>query len=150
MKNRKECDLQPRIKAMYLALRPETIEKTFTDAVMDLQEVIILDGIDTLPDHGGFRVRSHDLHGSLPEIVVKDSGDTFVDKDRLGNQACKLLAIVRLRDQMVRFVPGCKLLLPTSMGGKPIVGLKVGLRTWLAEGEDFLAAYHELHKQVVG
>jgi hypothetical protein len=51
---------------------------------------------------------------------------------------------------MVRFLPGCKLLPPTSMGGKAIVGLRVGSRTWLAEGEDFLAAYHELHKQVVG
>jgi len=28
--------------------------------------------------------------------------------------------------------------------------IKVGSRSWLAEGEDFLAAYHELHKQVEG
>jgi len=31
-----------------------------------------------------------------------------------------------------------------------VVGFKVGPRTWLGEGETFLAAYHELHKQVVG
>jgi hypothetical protein len=118
--------------------------------VIDLQELIVLDGIDILADSTGFRVRCHDLHGPLPEIVIKDSGDTFLDKDRLGNQTCKLGAIVRLRDQITRFLPGCKLLPPTSMGGKAIAGLMVGPRTWLAEGDDFLAAYHELHKQVVG
>lgn len=150
VKNRKDPDLQPRIKATYLALRPETIEKTFTDAVMDLQEVIVLDGIDILPDNSGFRIRSHDHHGPLPEIVVKDSGDTFQDKDRLGNQVCRLVAIVRLRDQITRFLPGCKLLPPTSIGDKAIAGLKAGPRTWLAEREDFLQAYHDLHGQVVG
>jgi hypothetical protein len=150
MMNRTDSDLPPRIGARYLTLRPETIEKTFNESVMDLKEVIVVDGIDILPDNSGFRVRSHDLHGTLPEIVVQDSGDTFQDKDRLSNQACKLVAIVRLRDQMVRFLPGCKLLPPTRMSGKAVVGLRVGPKTWLGEGEDFLAAYHELHKQVVG
>jgi hypothetical protein len=51
---------------------------------------------------------------------------------------------------MVSFLPGCKLLPPTSIGGKAIAGLKVGPRTWLAEGEDSLAAYHGLHKRVIG
>jgi hypothetical protein len=51
---------------------------------------------------------------------------------------------------MARFLPGSKLLPPTSIGGKAIAGLKVGPRTWLAEGEDFLVAYHELHRQVIG
>ncbi len=88
------------IKTGYLALRPEAIEKTFTDAVMDLKKVVVLDGIDILPDDSGFRIRSHDLHGPLPEIVIEDSGDTFQDKDRLSREACKLVAIVRLRDQM--------------------------------------------------
>ena len=120
MKNRKDSDLPPRIKARHLALHPATIEKTFTDAVMDLKEVIVLDGIDILPDKSGFRVRCHDLHGLLPEIVVKDSGDTFQDKDRLGNQACKLIAIVRLRDEMARFLPGCKLLRPRAWAAGPM------------------------------
>ncbi len=149
MKNMNDPDLSPRIKARYLALRPATIEKTFTDAVMDLQEVIVLDGIDILTDNSGFRVRSHDLHGPLPEIVIEDSGDTFPDKDRLGNQACKHLAIVRLRDQMTRWLPGGKCLPPTTVGDNATVGFKLGRKAWLAEGEDFLAAYKELHKQVI-
>jgi hypothetical protein len=150
MKNGRNPGLPPRIKAKYLALHPATIEKTFTDAVMDLKEVVVLDGIDILPDNSGCRVRSHDLHGQLPEIVVKDCGDTFLDKDQLGNQACKLVAIVRLRGQMTRWLAGGKFLPPTIVDNHATVGFKLGRKAWLAEGKDFLAAYHELHRQVVG
>jgi len=97
MINRKGYDLSPRIKARYLALHPTTIERIFADCVMDLKEDIVLDGIEILPDNCGFRVRSHDLYGPLPDIRIKDSGDTFQDKDRLSKAACKLVAIVRLR-----------------------------------------------------
>ena len=133
-----------------LALHPTTIERTFTDCIMDLKAVIVLDGIDIPPDSYGFRVRSHDLYGQLPEIVIQDSGDTLVDKDRLGNEARKLVAIVRLRDEMVLWLAGGAFLPPTIVDNLATVGFKVGRRTWLAEGKDFLAAYHELHRQVVG
>ena len=132
----------------YQKLKPRTIEKTFADCVMDLKRILVLDGIDILPD--GFRVHSHDLHGSLPDISVKNSGDTFQDKDRLCNEACKIHAIVKLRDEMVRFLPGCKLLAPTNMDGKAIVGFQAKPLTWLVKGEDFLGAYHGLYRQVVG
>ncbi len=100
MKNSKASAPPPRIKSRHGTLRPETIEKTFIEAVMDLKEVIVLDGIDILNNDSGFRVRAHDICGPLPEIVIEDSGDTFQDKDRLSREACKLVAIVRLRDQM--------------------------------------------------
>ena len=146
----KDSGTPPRIKARHLALQPVTIEKTFTDCIMDLSEVIVLDGIDILPDETGFRVRSHDLHGPLPEIVVRDSGDTLMDKDRLGNETCKLVAIVRLRDEMRRWLRGGKFLPPTLVDSHATVGFKVGRKAWLAEGDDYLSAYHSLHKQVVG
>ena len=150
MINKTDSDLPPRRRARYLALHPVTIERTFTDCVMDLKEVIVLDGIDILPDSTGFRVRSHDLHGPLPEIVIQDSGDTFQDKANLGREACKLVAIVRLRDQMRRWLRGGRFLPPTWAGDQATVGFKLGRKAWLAEGNDFLAAYHELHRQVVG
>ncbi|MBN1568332.1 MAG: hypothetical protein JXA73_10840 [Acidobacteria bacterium] len=131
-----------------MALRPGTIEKIFTDCVMDLRRILVLDSIDIQPN--GFRIHSHDLHGQLPEISIENSGDTFQDKDRLGNEVCKLVAMVKLRDEMVRFLPGCRLLPPTSMDGRAIVGLQAKPRTWIGEGKDFLDAYHELHRQVVG
>ena len=131
-----------------LVLQSEAIEKIFTDCVMDLKQILVLDGIDIQPD--GFRIRSHDLYGRLPEMVMKNSGDTFQDEDRHGNEVCKLIAVVKLRDEMVRFLPGCKLLSPTRMDGRAIVGLQAKPMTWIADGEDFHAAHHELHRQVVG
>lgn len=113
-----------RIHSRHLTLRPETIEKVFTDCLMDLGHVIVPDGIDILPDKSCFRVRSHDLHGPLPEIVIEDSGNTFADKERLGTEACKLIAIVRLRDQMTRWLPGGKFLLPTTAGNHPPPGYR--------------------------
>ena len=82
--------------------------------------------------------------------MIQDSGDTFLDKDRLGSQACKLTAIVRLRDQMICWLRGGRFLPPNKVGDHATVGFRVGPRTWLAEGKDFLVAYHELHRQVVG
>jgi hypothetical protein len=150
MKNRKGSDLSPRIKATYLALHPTTIEKIIVDCVMDLKVVIALDGIEITPNKGGFRVLSHDFHGPLPDILIEDSGDTFQDKDRLGNEACKLIAIVRLRDRISRCLPGGEFLPPTTVETRKIVGFKVGPKTLLAEGDDFLAAYDILHEKVVG
>jgi hypothetical protein len=131
-----------------LALHSVTIEKVFTDCVTDLQRIIVLDRIDILPD--GFRIHCHDLHGQLPEIVIENSGDTFRDKDRLANETCKLIAIVKMRDRMARFLSGCRFLKPTHMDGKAVVGMQAGPLTRIAEGEDFLAAYHELHRQILG
>ena len=110
--------------------------------------MLVLDGIDIQPE--GFRIKSHDLYGLLPELLFRNSVNTFRDNDRLENKACKLIAIVKLRDEMVRLPPGGKLLLPTSMDGNAIVGLQAKPLTWIAEGRDFLAAYHELRRRVVG
>ena len=115
---------------------------------MDLEEVIGLDGIDILPDSSGFRVPSHDLRGQLPEKVVKESGYIVLDETGLGNEACRLAAIVRLRDQMVRWLAGGAFLPPTGVGNQATVGFRVGTRTRLAEVQDFLAAHHKLHEEV--
>jgi hypothetical protein len=148
MANDCNSNITPPCIGAHSVLRPVTIEKVFNDCVNDLNQILIIDGIDLLPD--GFRVRTHDLHGLLPEIVMENSGDTFQDKERLGYRVCKLIAMVRLRERMVRFLPGCKLLPPTSIDGNAIVGLQAKPKTWIAEGRDFLAAYHDLHRQIVG
>jgi hypothetical protein len=148
MKNAINPGCPNEIRTNCLALRAASIEKVFTDCAMDWKQILVLDGIDILPN--GFRIRSHDLHGPLPEIAMKNGGDIFRDKNALGDEVCKLIAIVRLRDEMVRFLPGCEFLPPTSADGKAIVGLQAKPLTWLGEGDDFLAAYHDLRRQVVG
>jgi len=133
MANCTDLKIQIRNKPSYVALYPGTIEKTFTDAVIDLKGVIVLDGIDILPDESGFRVRSDDFHGQLPEIVIHDSGNTMEDKESLSREACKLIAIVGLRKEMRRLMRGGKLLLLTKLGDRATVGFKVGRWSWLAE-----------------
>jgi hypothetical protein len=132
----------------HLALRAATIEKVFTDCVMDLKEILILDDIEILQN--GFQVRILDPNGPLPEIFLKNSGDTFQDKDRFTNEVCKIIAIVRLRERMVHFLPGGKFMLPTNIDGRAIVGFQAKPMTWLGEGDNFLAAYHDLHMKVIG
>jgi hypothetical protein len=82
--------------------------------------------------------------------VIQNSGDTFKDKDQLTNATCNLIAIVKMRDRMVRFLPGGKFMPPTSMDGNSVTGFQSKPLTWLGEGKDFLEAYHALHEQVVG
>jgi hypothetical protein len=136
------------IKPMDRALRPRGIEKVFTECVIDLGRILIFDGNDILPN--GFRVRCHDLHGKLPEITVKDSGDIFQDKNQLAIKICKIIPMVKLRDEMARFLPGGKILPPTSISGIAIAGFQARPRTWIGEGDGYLQAYHALHQQVVG
>jgi hypothetical protein len=136
------------VNTLHQSLKPYTIERVFTDRVMDLGQILVLDDIDILPD--GFRVRCHDLNGQLPEIITKNSGDTFQDKNTFGLQVCKLLSIADLRDQIVTWLPGSRFLPPTSIDGKALVGLQALPKTWIIEGNDFLAAYHELRSQTVG
>jgi hypothetical protein len=67
-----------------------------------LQEILVLDGIDTFED--GFVIQCHDLHGQLPEIKVKNSSDFFEDKDRLGREAVCSQKFVRQEIQSVKAV----------------------------------------------
>jgi len=62
MDNRTDFDESERTEPCRLALHPVTIEKVFTDCVMDLKRILVLDGIDILPD--GFRIGCHDLHAA--------------------------------------------------------------------------------------
>jgi hypothetical protein len=83
-------------------------------------------------------------------MVMKNSGDTFQDKDRLANEVCKIIAIVRLRERMIRFLPESTFLPLTRFEGKAIVGIRAKPLTRIGEGTDFLATYYDLHRQVVG
>ena len=64
------------------------IGKAFLQVLVeDLGAVVILDGIDELPE--GYRVRSHDLRGSLPEILIAPGPEL---RERVSLEACKLYA----------------------------------------------------------
>ena len=120
-------------------LHPATVEKTFTDCVMDVKEVVVLDGIEILAGDHVYRVCSHDMHGPLPAIVVRSSGDSLKDKETLRKETSKLIAIVRLRDELLRLLPDAELLPPTSVGAAVLVGLKVWVEDLAGGGKGFVS-----------
>jgi hypothetical protein len=134
----------------YTRLKAIQIQKVFVQAALDLRHIIVPDGIDFNPENTGFRIQCHDLHGPLPETVIQHSGDTLKDRDRIRIETCKLIAISGLRDHMRRWLRGGKFLLPTRLDGRAIVGFQVGTKTWIADGDNYVSAYHSLHEQVVG
>jgi hypothetical protein len=78
MANNRSTEGFVRVDTTRQSLKPYTIERVFADQVMDLGQILVLDGIDILPD--GFRVPCHDLIGQLPEIIDKNSGDRFTQR----------------------------------------------------------------------
>lgn len=49
-----------------------------------------------------------------------------------------------------RLLSGCRFSKPSHMDDKAVVGLQAGPLTRIAEGDNFLADYHESHCQVIG
>ena len=97
-----------------MKLRVPEVEKAFLQVAIDLKEILVLDGIDQLADPPGFRIRSHDLYGSLPDILIEDTGDRYPVLDKLEREAAKLTAMVRVRNDLAGMFPGCEFLLPRA------------------------------------
>jgi hypothetical protein len=86
----------------YLKLRPREVEKVFVQAVFDLKEILVLDGIDQLTNPPGFRIRSHDLYDPLPDFQVEDTGDRYPVLENIGRETAKLIAMVRVRKDLLK------------------------------------------------
>ena len=72
----------------------------FVKVAINLKEMLVLDGIDRLPNAPGFHIRSHDLSGPLPDILIKDTGDRYSILDRIENETARLIAVVRVRQEL--------------------------------------------------
>jgi hypothetical protein len=134
--------IPPKVSARCPPLCSVTIEMTFTDCVTDPKEVILLGGIDIPPDKTGFRVRSHEFHGPLLEVIVQvDAADRLGALGRLGSEAVNLCTISRLRRELEEAFSGSSFLPPTTMDSKCVAGLQWHGRTVLAEAADLVQAY---------
>ncbi len=115
-------------------LNRREFERQFSLPAVELKEIIALDAIDLLPEQSSIRVRSHDLHGPLPEILIQvEAADRLGTLDRLGREAAKLWAISRLRRGLEEAFSGSTFLPPTTLDGKCVAGLQWHGRTVLAE-----------------
>src|SRR6266699_3834830 len=91
-------------------LSASEIEKEFLLAAVHLKQIVVLDGIERVGEPPGFRIRSQDLHGPLPEIDVRDTGDRSAILDEVSTEAAKLNAIARHREELAAAYPGCRFL----------------------------------------
>src|SRR5438876_4643314 len=82
-----------------LYLSASEIEKEFLLAAIHLKQIVVLDGIERGVEPPGFRICSHDLHGPLPEVVVRDTGDRTAILEEISREAAKLNAIARHREE---------------------------------------------------
>src|SRR5213594_2710367 len=87
-------------------LSASEIEKEFVLAAVHLKQIVVLDRIDLITEPREFRIRSHDLHGPLPEIVVRDTGDRTAILDEISREAAKLDAVARHREELAAAYPG--------------------------------------------
>ena len=62
--------------------KPE-VEDLFVQASISLHVDIILDGIDEMPERHGYRIRSHDSFGRVPDIEVEYADDIEPVLDRV-------------------------------------------------------------------
>ncbi len=99
---------EPEATLLPLKLRTPQIEEAFTQVVIGLKRILVLDGIDRFDSV--FRIRSHDLYGPLPEIIIKDTGDRYSVLDNIQRETAKLCTMVRVRDDFAAMFPGCEFL----------------------------------------
>ena len=78
------------------------VEKAFVQVAIDLHAIIVLDGIDQLKSPSGFRIRSHDLHGPLPDIVVTIPETAIACFEQIEREVAKIYAIARNREPLSR------------------------------------------------
>lgn len=77
------------------------------------------------------------------------AGNRLAILDKIQNEAAKLIAIVRIRQDLSRLFPGCEFLLPTQTDPSYVVGIRFQGKVILAEEKSFWKAYHRLLKQAV-
>jgi hypothetical protein len=138
--------MQVSAKARFSALQIREIEKVFVHVAIDLREILVLDSIEKLSAPPSIRIRSHDLHGALPEILVRDSGERDLVLDMVQNEAAKLIAVVKIRDDLAEMFPGCEFLLPIRTESGVVAGFRFKSRTVLAEEPTCWESYHRLMK----
>jgi hypothetical protein len=97
----------------------------------------------------GFRIRSHDLYGPRPEILIKDTRDRYYVLDETKREAAKLCAMVRVREDLAGIFPGCEFLLPIRMETGSVVGLKFDGKTVFAEDRTHWEVHHMLLRKAV-
>jgi hypothetical protein len=67
------------------------IKREFVGFLSDLNQEVTLDSIDLLEEKKSFRIRSHNVYGVLPDIIVPETGNRYEVLDRLDTEIARLV-----------------------------------------------------------
>ena len=122
------------------------VEALFVGVTTALCVTIILDGVDRLPE--GYRIRSHDSYGFLPNIEIDSTHNIERVLDRICLSTARLGATVRFRCELATQAHDCQFIIPTSTGKVTMVGIRTGGRTVRARGGNACQAYQKLSRKM--
>ena len=122
------------------------VEALFVGVTTALCVTIILDGVDRLPE--GYRIRSHDSYGPLPDIEIDSTHNMEQVLDRISLSTARLGATVRFRRELATQTRDCKFIVPISTGKVTVVGICTGGRTVRAKGWNACQAYQKLNSKM--
>jgi hypothetical protein len=126
------------------------VARAFEQVAIDLETDVVLDTVQSIADPPGFRIRSHDAHGPLPEMIILEEVDPCATLKNVASAACKLVAMARIRQELSQMLPGLRFMPPSIAKGKAVVGMELGSATISAEVDNFLEGYRKLRKRVMG
>jgi hypothetical protein len=124
-------------------LSEAAVEALFVQVTTALCVRITVDDVDRLPE--GYRIRSHDSYGPLPDIEIESTHNLEQVLDRICLSTARLGATVRFRCDLATLAPDCQFIIPTSNGKITEVGICTGGRTVRANGENACQAYQKLN-----
>jgi len=119
------------------------IKALFVRVTTALCVTIILDGVDRLPE--GYRIRSHDSYGPLPDIEIDSTHNIEQVLDQICLSTARLGATVRFRHALATQAHDCQFIIPISTGKVTEVGMCTGGRTVRAKGGNACQAYQKLN-----
>jgi hypothetical protein len=122
------------------------VEALFVGVTTALCVTIILDGVDKLPE--GYRIRSHDSYGPLPDIEIESTHNIEQVLDRICLSTARLGATVRFRRALAKQAHDCQFIIPASTGKVTVVGICTGGKTVRAKGWNACLAYQKLNKKM--
>jgi hypothetical protein len=98
-----------------LDLQASDIQKEFIGFLSDMNEEITLDSIDRLEGKRGFKIRSHNAHGVLPDIIVLETGNRYEVLERLDTEIARLMGTIQGRRDSI--VPSAEYVVTVAKAG---------------------------------
>ncbi len=117
------------------------VEEEFIQTAIDLNAAIILDGVYLISETGAFRIRSHDLFGPLPDVLVPEYADPCYTLGHVRHAVCKLAAIVHIHHELAGMKSAVPLRRTMVVPGSAAVSS--------TEIDALLEGYRRLRKQMI-